>query len=181
MQRLPLVAPEQSAGRTRELFATAEQMFGSVPNVARTAANSPAALEALIGLLAASGKAGIGGRLTNQVLLAVSESNACDYCTSLLTTALAPPAGLTADDILGSRRGTATDPKEAAALRFAKAVLASRGRVADAELAAVRAAGFTDQHVTEIVATVALGCFTNFLNNVADTTLDAPRAPTLAA
>ena len=181
MQRIPLIAPDAAAGRTRDLFATTEAMLGSVPNVARTAANSPAVLEGLLGLLAASGKATIGGRLTNQVLLAVSEANTCDYCVSLLTTAMAPPAGLTAADILASRGGTATDPKEAAALRFAKAVLSSRGRVADADLTAVRAAGFTDAHVTELVATVALGCFTNFLNNVADTTLDAPKAAPLAA
>lgn len=181
MQRLPLIAPDHAAGRTRELFATAEALLGSVPNVARTAANSPAALEGLLGLLAASGKAGIGGRLTNQVLLAVSEANACDYCTALVSSALAPPAGLTPADILAGRRGTAADPKEAAALRFAKAVLDGRGRVADADLAAVRAAGFTDADITEIVTTVALGCFTNFLNNVADTTLDVPAAEPLAA
>lgn len=181
MQRLPLVDPAHATGPARELFATTQAMFGSVPNVARTAANSPAALEGLLGLLAAAGKMSIGGRLSNQVLLAVSEANACDYCTSLLTTALAPPAGLTAADILASRGGTAADTKEAAALRFAKAVLAGRGRVADADLAAVRAAGFGDAQVTELVATVALGCFTNFLNNVADTTLDAPKAAPLAA
>ncbi len=181
MQRIPLADPARPIPGTEHLLARAEEMFGGLPNVARTAAQSPAALEALLGLLAASGKAGIGARLSAQILLAVSEANRCDYCTLLLSNTIAPPTGLTAADILAGRRGEAADPKELAALKFAKAVLSTRGQVADADLAAVRAAGFADAGVVEIVATVALGCFTNFLNNVADTALDTPAAEPLAA
>jgi len=40
----------------------------------------------------------------------------------------------------------------------------------------VREAGYGDAEIVEIVASVVLGCFTNFLNNVADTELDIPKA-----
>ena len=53
---------------------------------------------------------------------------------------------------------------------------ASRGKVSNQQLTAVRDAGFGDSEIVEIVASVVLGCFTNFLNNVADTDLDIPKA-----
>lgn len=57
----------------------------------------------------------------------------------------------------------------------------ARGKVADDDLQAVRQAGFDDAEIVEIVASVVLGCFTNFLNNVARTELDIPQAAPLAA
>ncbi|MCA9208680.1 MAG: hypothetical protein KDA55_10010, partial [Planctomycetales bacterium] len=63
----------------------------------------------------------------------------------------------------------------------AQAVLDNRGKVTDAQLAAAQAAGFDDGEIVEIVASVVLGCFTNFLNNVADTELDIPRAEPVPA
>jgi alkylhydroperoxidase family enzyme len=152
-----------------------------VPNVARVLANSPAALDGFLGLYAGLSGSAIGEKLQTQILLSVSQTQRCDYCTSLLTSAFAPKAGLTADEVLGSRRGTSDDAKAKAALAFAGAVLESRGRVSDAQLASARAAGFGDAHLVEIVAAVALGCLTNFLNNVADTDLDVPQAAPLAA
>ena len=44
---------------------------------------------------------------------------------------------------------------------------------------AFRRAGFGDAHIVEIVASVVVGCFTNFLNNVAQTALDIPEAKPL--
>ncbi|WP_370468085.1 carboxymuconolactone decarboxylase family protein, partial [Pseudomonas sp. EA_65y_Pfl1_P113] len=57
---------------------------------------------------------------------------------------------------------------------FARKVLDARGRVSDADLAAVRLAGFSDAQVIEIVASVALNVLTNYINNVAETDIDFP-------
>jgi alkylhydroperoxidase family enzyme len=46
--------------------------------------------------------------------------------------------------------------------------------VTDDDLALVRAAGFTDAQVVEIVGVVAENVFTNFVNNVAETDIDFP-------
>ena len=59
-------------------------------------------------------------------------------------------------------------------MRFAVKVTEARGRVGDADLAAVRQAGFTDGQIVEIVALVAENVFTNFVNNVARTEIDFP-------
>ncbi|MDW8400024.1 MAG: carboxymuconolactone decarboxylase family protein, partial [Acetobacteraceae bacterium] len=76
----------------------------------------------------------------------------------------------------------------AAVADFTAAVIRSRGRVADAELAAFRAAGFSDAEALEVVLGVALATLCNFANNLADPPLNAelepfrwPGAPRLAA
>jgi alkylhydroperoxidase family enzyme len=73
-----------------------------------------------------------------------------------------------------NRNSHSNDPKADAALRFARAVLEQRGHVSDAELRAVRAAGYDDAQVIEIVQHVALNIWTNYVNSVAATPIDFP-------
>src|SRR3546814_16508805 len=77
-------------------------------------------------------------------------------------------AKLPADDIILARKGHARDPKRDAAVQFARKVIETRGQVGDADLKAVRDAGYTDANVMEIVALVAMYSLTNFFNNVFD-------------
>jgi alkylhydroperoxidase family enzyme len=57
---------------------------------------------------------------------------------------------------------------------FAAKVTRSRGNVRDADIEAVKAAGFTDAQIVEIVAVVSENVFTNFINIVAQTEIDFP-------
>lgn len=175
MQRLPSMDPQVAQGRRKELFDTVEQALGMIPNAAKVMANSPSVLASYLAFSTSMAELKIGEKLHNQLKLITSESNQCDYCTSILT-AVAPAAGLSADDIVAGRTGNSDERRTKGALAFANDVLDSRGKVTDAQLAAVRDAGFDDQEIVEIVASVVLGCFTNFLNNVADTQLDVARA-----
>lgn len=175
MQRLNSVNPAVAQGRTKELLDTVERAMGSIPNAAKVMANSPAVLDSFLAFSTAMGGDKIGETLHHQVKLATSESNACDYCTSTLC-AIAPSAGLSADDIFAGRTAQSEDTRTAAALEFATAVLENRGKVSDRQIATVRDAGFDDAEIVEVVASVVLGCFTNLLNNVADTELDVPQA-----
>ena len=56
-----------------------------------------------------------------------------------------------------------------------------RGHVTDADVAAVKAAGFNNAEVIEIVLHVALNTLTNYVNEVAKTEIDFPVAEMLAA
>ncbi len=129
MQRLNSISPQVAQGRTRELLDTVQQAFGVVPNAARVMANSPAVLESFLAFSTAMGGARIGPKLHNQVKLATSETNACDYCTSILT-AVAPAAGLSPAEILAGRTGNSEDRRTRAALAFAHVVLETRARSA---------------------------------------------------
>ncbi|MGD9857381.1 MAG: carboxymuconolactone decarboxylase family protein [Planctomycetaceae bacterium] len=180
MQRLQSIDSNRAVGRVKELLAAVHDGFGVIPNAARVMASSPAVLESFLAFSQAMQQAAIGEKLHNQVKLTTSESNSCDYCTSLLC-AIGPEAGLSAEDILSGRTGRADDERTDGALKFAEAVLEHRGKVSDRDLKAVRQAGFNDGEIVEIVASVVLGCFTNFLNNVAGTELDVPPAEPLVA
>ena len=179
MQRLNLVDPAQAQGQTKELLDTVESAFGTVPNVAKVLANSPAVLDSYLAFAQAMCGAAIGETLHHQVKLATSEENSCEYCTSILSE-LGSGAGLSAEDLIATREGHSKDELTDAALTFTKAVLETGGKVTNAQLNAVREAGFNDGEIVEIIASAVLGAFTNFVNNVADTELDIPRAQPLA-
>jgi alkylhydroperoxidase family enzyme len=83
-------------------------------------------------------------------------------------------ARLSSDEIILARKGLARDLKRNAALQFAKKIIETRGHVTDGDLAAVRAAGYTEANVIEIVALVAMYSLTNFFNNVFDPDKDFP-------
>lgn len=180
MQRLPSIDPDQALGRTKELLDAVQKAFGMVPNAVRLMANSPAVLDGFLAFSTAMGNARIGPKLHNQVKLTTSETNSCEYCTSILS-AVAPSAGLSAADILAGRTGDSDDHRAREALAFARDVLENRGKVSSQRLADLREAKFGDAEIVEIVASVVLGCFTNFLNNVAATELDVPKAEPLEA
>lgn len=83
-------------------------------------------------------------------------------------------AKLDAGEIDANRHGHSGDPKAAAAVRFATQIAGARGHVSDADVAAVKAAGFNNAEVIEIVLHVALNTLTNYVNEVAKTEIDFP-------
>jgi alkylhydroperoxidase family enzyme len=59
-------------------------------------------------------------------------------------------------------------------VRFATRIVRERGHVTDGDLEAVKAAGYDDAQVLEIVLHVALNTLTNYVNSVAATDIDFP-------
>ncbi len=175
MQRIQSIELPQAQGRTRELLETVEKAFGIVPNATKVMANSPAVLDSFLALSTAMGGSQIGHKLHHQIKLATSEANTCDYCSSILTH-VGEQNGFSVCEIQDGRRASSSDPRTDAALKFSAAVLETHGKVTDDDIHAVRQAGFNDGEIVEIVASVVAGCFTNFLNNVANTTLDVLQA-----
>jgi uncharacterized peroxidase-related enzyme len=180
MERITPVNPQAAQGRARELLDAVKARLGLVPNMARSMAVSPPVLEAYLGFLGALCHGVLPARVREQLALNVGEANDCDYCVAAHC-ALGQGAGLTDQDILAGRRGASADPKEDVLLRFARTVVEQRGVVEDADIAAVRQAGYGDAEIAEVVAHVGLNVFTNYFNHVAGTPLDFPHAPALSA
>ncbi len=78
------------------------------------------------------------------------------------------------DEIERAQRFESEDEQRAAALRFTREVVESRGQPSDEALNEVRNAGYTDEQIVEIVATVALATFTNYMNDFMGTEVDLP-------
>ena len=179
MERITPVNPQAAQGRARELLDAVKARLGLIPNMTRSMAVSPPVLEAYLGFIGALGHGVLPARVREQLALDVGEANDCDYCVSAHCV-LGKGAGLTEQDVADSRRGASTDPKTDVLLGFARKLVANRGLVDDADIAAVREAGFGDAEIAEVVAHVGLNTFTNYFNHVAGTTIDFPKAPALS-
>jgi uncharacterized peroxidase-related enzyme len=158
-----------------------KKQLGSVPNLFRTVANSPAALEGYLGLSGALGKGSLPAATREGIALAVAEINGCSYCLSAHSYLGKTFAKLDEAEVLANRRGHSNDAKADAAVQFAARVTKARGHVSDDDLRAVKLAGYDDAQVVEIVLHVALNTWTNYLNEVAQTVIDFPVAEALAA
>jgi uncharacterized peroxidase-related enzyme len=180
MARIAQISPESATGRAKELLDAVKVKLGLVPNMMRAMANAPAALDGYLQLSGALSKGTLTAKAREQVALAIAQANSCDYCLAAHST-IGRTVGLTAEQIVDSRHGTAVDPKADALLRFALKVVESRGSVSDGDLRDIREAGFDDGAIAEVVANVALHVFTNYFNRLADTDLDFPKAPALKA
>ncbi|SEM68955.1 carboxymuconolactone decarboxylase family protein [Palleronia pelagia] len=155
--------------------------LGSVPNLFRLTANSPAALEGYVGLSGALAKGSLAPQTRERIALAVAQINGCDYCLSAHAYLAANVAKLDAAEIAANRAGGSSDPKADAAVKFAAALVRARGQVSEADLSAVRMAGHSDAEMVEIVAHVALNTLTNYLNEAFDTPIDFPVVTASAA
>jgi uncharacterized peroxidase-related enzyme len=171
---LTAVNPDQTTGKAKDLLSAVKAKLGMAPNMMRTMANSPAVLEGYLNFNAALGGGELPTGLREQIALAVAEANSCEYCLSAHT-ALGKMAGLKPEQVSQSRDAAASDPKADAALKFAVSVVNSRGAVTDAEFSKVRAAGFSEGEVAEILAHVAINVFTNYFNKAALTVVDFPK------
>jgi uncharacterized peroxidase-related enzyme len=174
MPRLTVIDPARASGKAKELLDGVEASLGRTPNLMRTLANSPVALEAYLAFNTALARGRLSAKLREQIALAVAEANGCEYCLSAHT-AIGKMEGLPESDLLASRRWTSPDPKVDAALKFVHTIVTRRGQVSDQEINRVRQAGYGDGEIAEIVANVALNIFTNYFNLVAETTVDFPR------
>jgi uncharacterized peroxidase-related enzyme len=161
------------------LLDAVNKQLGVIPNLMKVVGNSPAALEGYLSLSGALGKGTLGAKTGERIALAVAELNACNYCLSAHSYLAANLAKLDAAEIEANRRGTSDDAKAAAAVRFATQVVKARGHVVDADVAAVKAAGFSQGEIIEIVLHVALNTLTNYVNEVAQTEIDFPVAAAL--
>lgn len=172
MTRLHPIQPTQADEKTQKLLDGVQRGLGMVPNMFKTLAHSSAALSGYLSFNQALGGA-LTPMLREQISLAVAGANGCDYCASAHTL-LGRNVGVSDAELAANLAGQSSDERTQAALSFARAVVEHRGRVASADLARIKAAGFTDADIVEIVSVVALNVFTNYFNLVAEPEIDFP-------
>ena len=175
MSRIPTPSTIDAAPeKAQPLLGAVKAQLGVVPNMFRLIANSPATLEAHLGFAGPLGKGALPAATRERIALAVAEVNGCDYCLSAHTYLGRNLAKLDDAEITANRSGASNDPKADAAIRFAVQLVRERGHVGEGDVVAVKAAGYTDGQVLEIIAHVALNTFTNYVNEALKTEIDFP-------
>lgn len=162
-------APEAS----QPLLEGVKSAWGMVPNLHGVLAESPAALEAYATLWSLFEKTAFTPVERNVAYLAIIAENECEYCMAGHT-GLARMGRVPAEEIAAIRDGRPmTDPKLEALRRFAGALTRNRGVVAEAEVAAFRAAGYDTRAILDLLVGAATKLVSTYANHLADTPNDA--------
>ncbi|HTV60602.1 MAG TPA: peroxidase-related enzyme [Verrucomicrobiae bacterium] len=175
MSRIPTPASIEDAPKASQpLLEGVKKMLGSTPNMFRLIAVSPAALEGYLGMFGALSKGELPAPTRERIALAVAEINGCSYCLSAHTYLGKNLAKLDEAEIVANRNGTSNDPKADVAVRFAAKIARERGQINEDDLRSVKAAGYSDAQIIEIIQHVALNVWTNYFNEVLKTDVDFP-------
>ncbi len=177
MPRIRQLGFEEAQSWTKRLFKKIEQSFGKVPNMFKCMGNSDVALDGFMAFNAGIGAGKIGPKNVKMIILLTSELNRCEYCASAHTQMAKDAQLLTDKECLDARQAIGPDDKTTKMLEFAKKVKQNNGNVTDEDFQMVRDAGFDDQEIVEILGTIAMITFANYVSNVGQPELDYPKAP----
>ena len=171
---LPIHAVESAPEAAQAALRHSLDNYGFVPNLHGVMAEAPPILKAYktLGELYAETSMSVLERQV--VLLSISAFHGCDYCMAAHSM-LATMEKMPADVLEALRAGTPIpDPKLEALKSFATRMAESRGRVTPAEVEALKAHGYTEATVLEVVLAVGYKVLSNYVNHLKETPLDAP-------
>ncbi|KUO55747.1 MAG: hypothetical protein APF82_09945 [Sphingomonadales bacterium BRH_c42] len=180
MQRISAVPLDTSDEAVAALFSAIRAKMGGVPNIMRTMAQSPAALEAYLGISGALANGRFSAPQRELISLAAAGENSCDYCASAHT-ALGKMAGLEHADMHQVVTGGDLAGSNGAIVTMVRKIVSRQGVISDAEIDAFYLAGFDEGHLVELIAATAMNIFTNYFNHIAATEIDFPVVSTKAA
>lgn len=164
---------EDAPEAAKTALAAAKTAFGFVPNLQANMAESPELLAGYAELWNLFSKTTLTPHEQQVVYLTSNFENECHYCMAGHT-ALAKMQKMDPATIAALRSGTEIPDARLEALhRFASLVVRNRGWVADADVDAFLAAGYTRRNVLEVVLGVATKVMSNYTNHIVHTELDA--------
>jgi uncharacterized peroxidase-related enzyme len=182
-------APFESQAILRQVKAS----LGLVPNLAAAMSESPSLVKGFFALREIYHEGTLSPLETQVLSLTNAFANGCHYCMALHS-AFARKEGLSAESLAALREGRSpVEPKLCALSELSRKMIATRGQVGEADLAAFFAAGFTPAQALEVVLGIAVSILANFSHHLCNAPLDeafrayawtapeAARSPTSAA
>jgi AhpD family alkylhydroperoxidase len=139
---------------------------GTVGDMVRTMAHSPAVLGGYLELSKAMKRAKLARPITERISLAVQQHQDCDLCLAAHTAA-ARAVGVEDDEIELAKKGTSTDPAIAAIVAFGLQVHTAPATITDHQLAELHRHGYSDREIADVVGLIALNVLTGAFNLVA--------------
>jgi uncharacterized peroxidase-related enzyme len=162
-------APEQS----RPLLEGLRKAFGFVPNLFAVFAESPAALQGSLAMTEAFSASSLSPAEQQLVALAVSEANDCQFCVAAHSTIAKRIAKADPELVAAARaREPLSDPRLDSLVTFTRRLVEQRGFVADSEVAAFLAAGYSKAQVIEVLLGVGMKTFNNYVDHIAHVPLN---------
>src|ERR1700754_3325189 len=151
MTRITIPSRDETPEGSHVVLDALNKQLGFTPNLFRVLGLSSNAIVGWAGLDGALGKT-LDAKTRHGIALAVSQVNGCHYCISAHTHVATTFGKIEQPETMRNRKGQSDDPKRDAAVLFAKKLIELRGKVSEADLAAVKRAGYTNANVVEIIA-----------------------------
>jgi uncharacterized peroxidase-related enzyme len=170
ISRFPVPSMEQVPEDLRDRMIEIHEKTGFVPNVFLTLAHRPEELRAFMAYHDAlmEGGSGLSKAEREMIVVATSAVNDCQYCVvahgAILRIRSKNP--FLSDQIAINYRKADLTQREEAMLEFALKVASSSGEVSDADIAKVRAQGFSMEDVWDIGAITAFFALSNRMANL---------------
>ena len=157
---------------SKPLLEQAKKNLGMIPNLERVMAESPALLEGYVHLWELFDTTSLSPIERQVVYQTANFENQCEYCVPWHTK-LAQMAGMTPSEIEALRQGAELeDPKLESLRQFTKSLILNRGKIAEVELKAFFAVGYSAQQALEVILGIAIKTMSNYTNSIAGTPLD---------
>jgi AhpD family alkylhydroperoxidase len=166
MTRLRPLTPTEAPGKVAELLTDIIERHGSVGAMVATMAHSPALLQGYLDFSRAMKRVKLPRPLSEKISIAVQEWIGCQVCQQAHISA-GRSAGLTDTDITLARQGASTDTRETLLLDLAVRILTEPSSITDGEIEELRAVGWSDRILAEVVGVVMLNQLTGSFNLLA--------------
>ena len=162
-------APEGAA----EILGGSKKAYGFVPNLHGVLAESPSTLKAYKTIGAIFDESSFSATERQLIILATSRYHECDYCMAAHTT-VAGMQKVPADVIDAIRDDRPIADARLEALRtFTITVVEKRAWLAEEDIAAFLAAGYSKAQILEVILGISFKTLSNYTNHLASTPLDA--------
>jgi alkylhydroperoxidase family enzyme len=165
-------------GKTKDLLSELDKSMGLTPNVLKQMANSPAALEAFLLSRDALSKGFLTGKMRALVGIVIAETYSCEYLLSARV-AMAKKVGLTDEEIELAKKQTSTNAKDNLGMQFVRNIILRHAEIADTDVGELKAAGYSDGEIVELIANTSNDMFIYYLIQIAQPEADFPRVATV--
>jgi uncharacterized peroxidase-related enzyme len=176
MARIKLIDPDKAEGRTKEVFERVKSYYHMVPGLQKGLAYLPETTNALWDLSLMTAMEGTIPEELKRVFFAVTAHEVeCEYCTAAHMIALLGKEWSQEEciEVISGNPSPRLSDKENAAVDFARAVARRPAGITDEMTDKMRAIGWTDAEIVEVVAAVALMRYTSTVASALDVPLEA--------
>jgi uncharacterized peroxidase-related enzyme len=168
---------DQVSPANQQHFDALQKGLGMVPNLYAVLAHNDTALGDYLTLQ--NRRSTLRAKEREVINLVVSQVNGCPYCLAAHT-AIGKMVGFSDEQIMEIRNGSVSfDIRLNALAAFVRETTQSRGHPDPSFTEALKAAGFSEANVVDIIIVIGDKVITNFLHGVTQVPIDFPAAPEL--
>lgn len=173
MTNYPMQTIETAPDGTKQALTQLQETFGFIPRAAAAMANSSPLMSSFFSSFGYFRGDGTFTPAERQVLLlSDAVANGCAWAVAFHTLEALEDGVPPADVDAIRRRRLPADPRLGALSALARALIAGRGHLSEAETEAFLAAGFDRNQILEAITAVAISTMTNYAATVADLPLE---------